>query len=178
METLIEKAKRFAKEAHKNHTEKDLLKTPYYFHLQRVARLVQLSGGSDDEIASAWLHDTVEDTNTTIEDIEKEFGNNIANIVNGLTDLPQWDNLTAEDKKIARAERISKESDSIKHVKLADQISGGELDAKNTLMSKEDRIKRFNGVKKVANVCKGVSKHLDNLFIEVNEEIDWYLKNI
>ena len=177
METLIEKAKRFAKEAHKNHTENDSLKTPYFFHLQRVARLVQLSGGTDDEIASAWLHDTVEDTDVTIEDIQKEFGDNIASIVDGLTDLLEWSKLSISEKKLAQAERISNENNSVKRVKLADQISGGELDAKNILMSKQERLERFEGVKKVANACKGVSQGLNNLFSEISEEIDWYLTN-
>ncbi len=105
METLVEKAKRFAKEAHKNHTEKDELKTPYFFHLQRVARLVQLSGGTDEEIAAAWLHDTVEDTSVTLEDIKRGFGENVAEIVDGLTDLPGWENLPITERKTIQAER-------------------------------------------------------------------------
>jgi (p)ppGpp synthase/HD superfamily hydrolase len=177
METLIEKAKQFAKEAHKNHTENDALKTPYYFHLQRVASLVQLSGGSEEEIASAWLHDTVEDTGVTIEDIEREFGKNIATIVNGLTDLPEWSSLPVGERKRKQAEKISKENESVRRVKIADQISGGELDARNTLMSKEERLERFEGVKKVANACRGVSKELDHLFASVSEEMAWLLAN-
>ncbi len=177
METIIEKAKNFAKKAHKNHTENDNLKTPYFFHLQRVARLVQLSGGTDDEIASAWLHDTVEDTDVTIDDIRKEFGDNICYIVDGLTDLPEWSNLPTAERKSVQAERISKEGNSIKRVKLADQISGGELDARNLLLNRNERLERFEGVKKVANACKGVSQDLDNFFSEISEEIDWYLAN-
>ena len=177
METLVEKAKRFAKEAHKNHTEKDELKTPYFFHLQRVARLVQLSGGTDEEIAAAWLHDTVEDTSVTLEDIKRGFGENVAEIVDGLTDLPGWENLPITERKTIQAERVSKESASIRRIKLADQISGGELDVRNTLMKKEDRFERFEGVKKVANACSGVSPSLDGLFKDISEEIDWYLAN-
>lgn len=108
MTTLIEKAKQFAKEAHKNHTESDAFKTPYYFHLQRVASLVQLSGGSEEEIAAAWLHDTVEDTGVTIEDIEREFGKHIATMVNGLTDSPEWKNLPVGERKAIQAEKFLK----------------------------------------------------------------------
>jgi guanosine-3',5'-bis(diphosphate) 3'-pyrophosphohydrolase len=175
--TIIEKARVFATEAHKNHTESDKYKTPYIFHLQRVSALVALSGGSEDEIASAWLHDTIEDTDTTLENIEREFGANIAGIVNGLTDLPEWDSLSVMDKKVAQAERISKESESVRRVKLADQISGGELDARNELIPIEKRREKLKGVKKVAEACSGVSKELDNLFNAVYMELDWFLNN-
>ena len=175
METIIEKAKSFAIKAHKNHTESDKYKTPYIFHLQRVSALVALSGGSEEEIASAWLHDTIEDTGTTVEDIEREFGANIAGIVNGLTDLPEWDALSVSDKKVAQAERISKESESVRRVKLADQISGGELDARNELIPIEKRREKLKGVKKVAEACSGVSKELDTLFDAVYMELDWFL---
>lgn len=177
MSTLIEKAKAFAKEAHKNHTESDKYKTPYIFHLQRVSAMVALSGGSEEEIASSWLHDTIEDTGTKLEDIERDFGSQIAGIVNGLTDLPEWDTLSVMDKKIAQAERISKESESVRRVKLADQISGGELDARNELIPIEKRREKLKGVKKVAEACSGVSKELDNLFNAVYMELDWFLNN-
>lgn len=59
---MKEKAKLFAQKAHKSHTENNKYKTPYIFHLQKVAALVELSDGSENEIAAAWLHDTIEDT--------------------------------------------------------------------------------------------------------------------
>lgn len=175
--TIIEKARVFATEAHKNHTESDKYKTPYIFHLQRVSALVALSGGSEDEIASAWLHDTIEDTDTTLENIEREFGANIAGIVNGLTDLPEWDSLSVMDKKVAQAERISKESESVRRVKLADQISGAELDARNELIPIEKRREKIKGVKKVAEACSGISNELDSLFNALYMELDWFLHN-
>lgn len=173
--TIIEKAKAFATKAHENHTESDKYKTPYIFHLQRVSAMVALSGGSEEEIASAWLHDTIEDTGTKLEDIEREFGADIAGIVNGLTDLPEWDSLSVADKKVAQAERISKESESVRRIKLADQISGGELDARNELLPIEKRREKLKGVNKVAEACSGVSKELDNLFDAVYMELDWFL---
>ena len=173
--TLVEKAKDFATKAHKDHTENDKYKTPYIFHLQRTAALVELSGGLDEEIASAWLHDTVEDTNTTLEDIEKAFGSRVAEIVNGLTDLPEWNSLSTEDKKIAQAKRVSQESNSVRRVKLSDQISGGELDARNELIPIQERREKLKGVKKVAEECFGVSKELDNLFNAMYSELGWFL---
>ena len=177
MSSIIQKAKDFATKAHQTQTEKDLYKTPYIFHLQRVARLVQLSGGSEEEIAAAWLHDTVEDTNITIEDIKNEFGDQIAEIVNGLTDLPEWSKLSYMDRKRAQATRVSKESESVRRVKLADQISGGELDARNTLYNIDTRKQQFEGVTIVAKACEGVSEGLDSLFDEIFMEIKWFLNH-
>ena len=174
MTSIIQKAKDFATIAHQNQTEKDVYKTPYIFHLQRVAKLVQLSGGSEEEIASAWLHDTIEDTTTTIEDIKNEFGNQIAKIVDGLTDLPEWSKLSDIDRKLAQAARVSEESKSVRRVKLADQISGGELDARNTLYDINTRRKLFEGVTIVAQACRGISEGLDNLFDEISIEIKWF----
>lgn len=155
----------------------DALKTPYIFHLQRTARLVQLSGGKEEEIAAAWLHDTIEDVGVTLEHIKKEFGDVVAEIVDGLTDLPEWNDLPYMERKSAQAERISKESDSIRRVKLADQISGGELDARNTLIDIETRRQKIEGVIKVAEECKGVSEILDTLFDEMIIEVKWYLEH-
>ncbi len=178
MENLVQKAQAFAEKAHQNHTENDTLKTPYIFHLRRVAALVALSGGSDEEIAAAWLHDTVEDTSTTLTQIEQEFGDIVAGVVNGLTDLPEWDSLEAFEKKKAQAERISKESDSVKRVEICDQMSGGELDARNDLLGKEHRKTKLEGVKLVAQACADVSPELDELFEAIYEECKWYLEHV
>lgn len=178
MENLVQKAQAFAEKAHQNHTENDSLKTPYIFHLRRVAALVELSGGSNEEIAAAWLHDTIEDTSVSFEDIEREFGGAVAGIVRGLTDLPGWDNLEVFEKKKAQAGRISKESNSVKRVKICDQMSGGELDAHNELLGKAYRKTKLEGVRLVAQACAGVSVELDKLFEAVYQECKWYLESI
>lgn len=177
MDNVVKKAKEFAENAHKNHTEDDTLKTPYIFHLQKTATLVRLSGGSEDEIAAAWLHDTVEDTEVTLLDIIREFGDAIAEIVDGLTDLPEWKDLPFKERKKLQAERVSKESDSVRRVKIADQISGGELDARNVLFNKELRKEKLECVAGVARACNGVSMELDALFESVYQELVWFLNH-
>ncbi|HEY0305554.1 MAG TPA: HD domain-containing protein [Longimicrobiales bacterium] len=58
-------------------------------HLGRVASTLRRFGVDDPSLlAAAWLHDTVEDTDTTIEDIRREFGDDIADLVWRLTDEP------------------------------------------------------------------------------------------
>src|ERR1035437_3050677 len=92
-------------------------------HLQEVADLVWASGGSDTEIAAAWLHDSVEDTGTTLLDIKREFGEEVELIVEGLTDLDEFEDLPLAERKKKQAERVKFESDSVKRVKIADQTS-------------------------------------------------------
>lgn len=55
---------------------------PYINHPLEVVKILGDAGMTDfDVLSAAVLHDTVEDTDTTVEELQKEFGNNIANIV-------------------------------------------------------------------------------------------------
>ncbi len=170
---IIQKAKEFAEKAHKDHFAhfNNNRKFPYVMHLEEVAELVKNAGGNDEEIASTWLHDTIEATETTIEDIEKEFGKNITEIVFGLTDLPEFINLPLEERKIKQAERVAKESNSIKKVKLADQTSNVRRIAEGKPnWTKEQHIIYINGAKKIAEVCKEVSPEMYKIFEKYYEE--------
>ena len=62
---------------------------PYIVHPAAVAALVAADGGSEDEIIAAWLHDVVEDTDATIEQVRERFGNDVAAIVATCTDTTQ-----------------------------------------------------------------------------------------
>lgn len=83
---IITKAFRFAKQAHQG--VRRLSGEPYIMHPISVAKIVcnEIGLGSTS-IASALLHDVVEDTEYTVEDIENIFGSKIAQIVNGLTKI-------------------------------------------------------------------------------------------
>jgi (p)ppGpp synthase/HD superfamily hydrolase len=68
---------------------------PYVAHLLGVASLVLDAGGDEDLAIAGLLHDTIEDTETTAEDIESAFGPRVAAIVEGCTDAhetpkPEW----------------------------------------------------------------------------------------
>ena len=83
---IIEKAFRFAKEAHKGIRRRS--GEPYIMHPIAVATIVsQEIGLGSTSICAALLHDVVEDTDYTIEDIEAQFGKKIAQIVDGLTKI-------------------------------------------------------------------------------------------
>ena len=83
---LIRLAFDTAVDAHKNQRRKS--GEPYIFHPIAVAKIVASQIGLDAvAIASALLHDVVEDTDYTIEDMERLFGNTVAHIVEGLTKI-------------------------------------------------------------------------------------------
>ena len=83
---IIEKAFRFAKEAHKGARRRS--GEPYILHPIAVARIVveELGLGSTS-ICAALLHDVIEDTDYTREDIEAAFGDKIADLVEGVTKI-------------------------------------------------------------------------------------------
>lgn len=164
---ITTKAKEFASYAHRDQVRNDEGKTPYIFHLEEVAELVKDSGGSEEEIAAAWLHDVVEDTEVTMEEVLREFGEEVAYIVNGVTDLPEWIPLSLQERKAKQAERVSKEKDSVKRVKLADQTSNVQIVGKGKLdFSMDINFAYIESAKQIARVCKGVSEYLDTLFEE------------
>lgn len=70
---------------------------PYWVHPEMVADVVEAYGGTTDEIAAALLHDTLEDTDATADDIERNFGPNVAQIVEEVTNFkPEVDRLGKE----------------------------------------------------------------------------------
>ncbi len=83
---IIERAFRFAKDAHKGIRRRS--GEPYILHPIAVAKIVQAEIGlGSTSICAALLHDVVEDTEYTVEDIERNFGPKIAQIVDGLTKI-------------------------------------------------------------------------------------------
>ena len=83
---IIERAYRFAKEAHKGIRRRS--GEPYILHPIAVAKIAsQEIGLGSTSICAALLHDVVEDTEYTVDDIKQHFGSKIAQIVEGLTKI-------------------------------------------------------------------------------------------
>ncbi len=83
---IIERAYRFAKEAHKGIRRRS--GEPYILHPIAVAKIAsQEIGLGSTSICAALLHDVVEDTDYTVEDIRRHFGDKIAQLVDGLTKI-------------------------------------------------------------------------------------------
>lgn len=101
---IWQQASSFAARAHRNQLRRDG-RTPYYTHVVRVAFTVALVFNCTDEtaIATALLHDTIEDTTTDYEDISERFGDDVAECVAALTKnmaLPEEEREQTYDAKL------------------------------------------------------------------------------
>ncbi|WP_027953292.1 HD domain-containing protein [Halobacillus kuroshimensis] len=77
---MIEQAEQLAVKAHDGQKRKNS-SDPYIVHPRRVSEILRAGGGSAALICAGWLHDVVEDTEVTIEDIRKQFGNQVTELV-------------------------------------------------------------------------------------------------
>ena len=119
---LILHAASFAAQKHRDQRRKDAEASPYINHPLALADILAREGDVTDArvIAAALLHDTVEDTETTIEELEERFGKRVAAVVAEVTDdksLPK-----AERKRLQIVKAGSKSTEA-KLVKLADKIA-------------------------------------------------------
>lgn len=121
---IIERAFRFAKEAHKGIRRRS--GEPYILHPIAVAKIAsQEIGLGSTSICAALLHDVVEDTDYTVEDIEQNFGKKIAQLVEGLTKISGG---IFGDKASAQAENFRKllltmsEDIRVVLIKMADRL--------------------------------------------------------
>lgn len=81
--SLIEKAEAFARSVHGQQTRDG--GEPYIIHPEQVVRVLEQVTDDAEIIAAAWLHDTIEDTETTYNDILVNFGKRVADLVNEVT---------------------------------------------------------------------------------------------
>lgn len=123
MGNIIRKARQFAENAHKGQTRKYTNK-PYITHPVSVSLLVNgaISDDNSNIIAAAVLHDVVEDTAFTVHDIAKNFGIEIADLVEELTDITRPSDGNRKARKKIERDRLSKTSISAKTIKLADLV--------------------------------------------------------
>ncbi len=120
---LVERAFFFAAEAHgSNRQVRKYTGEPYINHPIEVMNLVKTASHyTEVMLAAALLHDTIEDTAVTRNDVEREFGHAVADMVMELTD--QCNEGNRADRKAAEAKRLGKISPEAQTVKLADLIS-------------------------------------------------------
>src|SRR5215468_8091062 len=119
---LVSEAAEFAARRHNGMARKGRGNEPYINHLAEVANLLATaSDGADAElVAAGWLHDVIEDTDTTREELAEKFSDRVASLVVECTD----------DMSLPKAERrrlqvvnASHKSPSAKLIKIADKIS-------------------------------------------------------
>lgn len=114
-------AAQFAAEKHRDQRRKDASASPYINHPLALATVLAVEGGVEDAdiLCAALLHDTIEDTQTTAEELRTRFGDNITRIVLAVTDDKSLPKAVRKEEQVRHAPHVSFEA---KLVKLADKI--------------------------------------------------------
>lgn len=123
---LLEKAIVFATEKHSGQIRK-LAETPYILHPFEVAAIVATMTNDEETLCASLLHDTVEDTDTTIEEIEENFGRRVALLVLTETEdkrvnLPEWATWKLRKKETLSILKNTKDI-AVKQMWLGDKLS-------------------------------------------------------
>ena len=139
-EEKIKEAFYFAAKAHDGQFRKS--GEPYICHPVEVAKILIEYGADDASIIAALLHDTVEDTDVTLDDIKKTFGEEIALLVDGVTklDIGKISYASKEDQQIENIRKMllaMTKDIRVILIKLADRLHN-----MRTLSSQDDRKKR------------------------------------
>jgi guanosine-3',5'-bis(diphosphate) 3'-pyrophosphohydrolase len=162
---LVLRAAAFAAEKHRHQRRKDVDRTPYINHPLALANLLADTGGVTDPIvlAAALLHDTIEDTETSLEELTRAFGPLIASIVQEVTDDDGLPKRTRKQLQIDRAPHLSERA---RLVKLADKICNLRDLAENPPpeWSPDVRRRYFDWAKEVVDALRGAHPKLEALF--------------
>lgn len=122
-EAIIIKAHDFAKKMHEGQTRSS--GEPYYTHPVEVAQILAEMRLDVTTIVTAILHDTVEDTPATLEDLKREFGKDVADLVNGVSKLTRIESQTQEGKQAENFRKLllaMSEDIRVLLVKLSDRL--------------------------------------------------------
>ena len=118
----LKKAIEFATKAHEGQIRK-YTGEPYIVHPLEVSDIVSTVEHTEEMLMAAVLHDTVEDTDTTIEDIDREFGPIVAQLVDELTDVSKPEDGNRATRKGIDREHSAQASAQGQTIKVADLIS-------------------------------------------------------
>ena len=155
----------FAAHKHRNQRRKDVEASPYINHPIALARVLAVEAGVKDEktVIAAILHDTVEDTETTQEELRLRFGRTIASVVAEVTDDKTLVKKRRKELQIEHAPSLSKRA---KLVKLADKTCNLRDVATSPPRGWPLRRQRayFDWAKRVVDGLRGVHPALEALF--------------
>ena len=158
-------ASAFAAHKHRDQRRKGADASPYINHPIAVANVLANEAGITDPriLAAALLHDTIEDTDTTAEELEAEFGRTIAAIVVEVTDDKSLDKRARKRLQIEHAATLSRPAQL---VKIADKICNiRDMSGSPPVdWSLERRAEYFSWSKQVIDQMRGVSPVLEKLF--------------
>ena len=159
------KAVAFAADKHRNQRRKDAEASPYINHPIALANVLANEGGVEDVtvLCAAVLHDTIEDTETTSEELQAIFGPKVASVVMEVTDYKSLEKSLRKQRQVEHAPHISKEA---KLVKLADKISNLRdiIASPPADWSAERKQAYFEWAAKVVAGVRGVHPGLESVF--------------
>ncbi|MFC0240053.1 HD domain-containing protein [Rhodopseudomonas telluris] len=164
---LVSRAADFAARRHAGTRRKGADKEPYVNHLAEVALLLTVAtdGGDAPLTAAGWLHDTIEDTGVTRDDLASEFSDDVASLVVEVTDDKTLPKLERKRLQIEHAPHLTPRA---RMIKLADKTSN----LRSLILSPPDDWERerlidyLDWAEQVAAGCRGVNQRLEQLFDE------------
>lgn len=159
----------FAADKHRRQRRKDVDASPYINHPIEVAKLLSAAGVNDIEtLQAAILHDTIEDTETSAEELEENFGHKVRHLVEEVSDDKT---LSKEVRKSLQIEHAPQLPDEAKQIKIADLTSNilGITIKPPAGWSVERKRDYLDWATQVVLGCRGVNKELENKFDEAVE---------
>jgi len=164
---LVSEAADLAARRHSGMQRKGRGNEPYINHLADVANLLSIAtDGADAElVAAGWLHDTIEDTETTHRELAEKFGERVAALVVEVTDdmtLPK------DERRRRQVVEAPTKSPGAKLIKIADKISNirARILPRPNQDERDDLIDYVAWAEKVVDGCRGVNAVLDRTFDE------------
>jgi len=162
---LVTRAAHFAAQRHADQRRKGRRREPYFNHLAEVAELLSEAIDGEDAalVAAGFLHDTIEDTQTSLEELRSSFGEDVASMVMEVTDdksLPKM------ERKRLQVVNAAKKSRRAKLLKLADATSNvRSLAADPPADWDTDRVLEYIvWAEQVISHCRGLNPKLEHAF--------------
>jgi (p)ppGpp synthase/HD superfamily hydrolase len=161
-------AKKFAQEKHKNQKRKDGI-ILYSDHLEGVVNRLKNLGVTDkDVLCAAWLHDIIEDTDTTFDQISERFGREVAVIV---LSLSKDQHIPKKNREVQYIDQLRESSFQSKIIKLCD-ISANLKDLANAPISKTQKNKQIKKILHYLRVIKNDISENKSEYPKIQEIID------
>ena len=158
---ILRKAADFAAKAHEGTFRKGS-RIPYIYHPMEVALIVAQMTDDREVIAAAYLHDVLEDTSVTQEDIQEAFGSRILSLVQAETEDKTR---TWQERKATTVEHLAEASREIKILTLGDKLSNLRSTARDYMVLGDEVWQRFNEKRRESHkwYAEGVLKALEDL---------------
>lgn len=164
---LLDRAIVFAVRAHHN-TERRGKGFPYIVHPMEAVEIVATITPDQELLAAAALHDTIEDTDVTYEQLKQEFGERVANLVHAESDQMEegkTEEETWQDRKQAAIDRLAAASHDAKIVAMGDKLSNMRAIARDYEMQGDELWNLFHVKDKALHEWhyRGLAKSLEEL---------------